>query len=29
MKSDITVKQSQIDEIYNNSKFHVTTMLGK
>ncbi|RDY22875.1 hypothetical protein CHF27_011185 [Romboutsia maritimum] len=29
MKSNITVKQNQIDEIYNNSKFHVTTMLGK
>lgn len=27
--SNITVKQEQIDEIFNNSKFHVSTMLGK
>lgn len=27
--SNITVKQEQIDEIFNNSKFHITTMLGK
>ena len=27
--SNITVTQQQIDEIYNNSTFHVTTMLNK